>query len=178
MTDEQTFTITVSAAPEVHTIYMPLISNGVTPPVLPSDLVVTDLILAGGAVSVMVQNQGAGPTPDDFWLDVYVNPSEPPSLNRTWQLIAGQGLAWGVTDPIPAGGSLTLTIGDAYYDASESDFSGLVEGDVVWAQVDSVNLATTYGNVLEEDEANNIYGPTTYNPVGPVTGVARWKESR
>jgi hypothetical protein len=32
-------------------------------------------------------------------------------------------------------------------------------GSAIYAQVDSVNFATNYGNVLERDEGNNIIGP-------------------
>jgi hypothetical protein len=63
------------------------------------------------------------------------------------------------------GGSLTLNVNDAHYVADLSSFSGsLPPGTVVYAQVDSFNLETTYGNVLEAHEMtggpyNNIRGP-------------------
>jgi hypothetical protein len=57
--------------------------------------------------------------------------------------------------PIPAGDTLTLTIGDPYYSAFHSRFtSSLAAGTPIWAQVDSVNLNTSYGGVLELHEIN------------------------
>ena len=63
---------------------------------------------------------------------------------------------WGVTANIPAGGSLTLTVGDAYYDAGKSS-AGFPDGAEVYGYVDSVNYDTTYGNVQEHNEADNLW---------------------
>jgi hypothetical protein len=74
-------------------------------------------------------------------------------VNQHWWELAGQGVVWGVTAPIAAGETLTLTVGDPYYSAFHSRFTGsLSPGTPVWAQVDSVNLSTTYGGVLELHE--------------------------
>ena len=142
----------------LYEIFLPVVFNQ-SQTVQPSDLMVSDVIVTSDSVTVVIENGGTGPTPDQFWVDLYINPSEVPTINNTWQLIADHGIAWGVTDMIPAGGTLTLTIGDAYFDPDESDFPGIVAGDEVWAFVDSVNLATTYGNIAESDETNNIFGP-------------------
>ena len=135
--------------------------NSAGPPA--PDLVVTELLASTTAITVTIKNRGDAPTTDeeDFWVDIYVDPREPPSLNKIWQSIADQGLAWGVTDPITPGVELTLEIGGKYYWPEESEFSGMAPGTPVWAQVDVVNFETTYGAVLEKDEGNNVFGPVS-----------------
>lgn len=87
-------------------------------------------------------------------------------------MLSREGLVWAVSGaalPLKPGQSLTLTIGDAYYMASHSAFSGTVlAGTPVYAQVDSANTMTNYGAVLEADERsgrtyNNISGPVYPN---------------
>ncbi len=156
--DTQSFTITVEAAgPTATTLYLPVVIKSLPP--APPDLIVTELIAASNAVTVAIKNIGGSPVIDAFWVDVYIDPVEPPSLNVIWPAIADQGLAWGITDPIPAGGELTLTVGGDFYFPTESDFSSSAPGTPVWAQVDSINLESAFGAVLESDEGNNIFGP-------------------
>ncbi|MCP4710906.1 MAG: hypothetical protein GY869_19970 [Planctomycetes bacterium] len=125
------------------------------------DLIVNKLIVTGNAITVTIKNIGGGPVVDSFWVDVYLDPNQtPPQINQRWSEIASQGLVWGVTQSIPINGELTLTIGDAYYSETYSGFGGTIPpGTPVWAQVDSVNLNTTYGAVLESNESNNVKGP-------------------
>lgn len=124
------------------------------------DLVVEELVATHEAITVVIKNNGPGPVVDGFWVDVYIDPVEPPVLNRHWWEIAEQGLVWGITSPLPAGESLILTIGDSYYAEPHSDFTGtLPAGISIWAQVDSVNPATAYGGVQEHNEDNNLTGP-------------------
>jgi PKD repeat protein len=149
---------------DILPIYLPLILKSAGPPGPGGpDLVVKELTASSNAVTLVIKNQGDAWTADDedFWVDVYVDPREPPSLNKIWQAIAEQGLAWGVTDPIGPGGELTLTIGGAYYVPGESEFSGMAPGTPVWAQVDAVNYQTSYGSVLEKNEGNNVFGPVS-----------------
>jgi hypothetical protein len=60
---------------------------------------------------------------------------------------------------------LTLTVGDAYYQASLSNLGGAIAaGTPLYVQVDSYNPGNTTGAVLEryEDDGqgyNNILGP-------------------
>ncbi|MEM7343148.1 MAG: hypothetical protein AAF485_02815 [Chloroflexota bacterium] len=55
---------------------------------------------------------------------------------------------------------MTLTVGDAYYlpNISSSTFP---VGVTVYAFVDSINHSTSYGNVQESDEGNNVFGAVT-----------------
>ncbi len=129
------------------------------------DLVIKNLLASSDAVTVVVTNQGNAAVADAFWVDAYVNPTTPPTgVNQRWEDLGTQGVAWGVVVPaLPLAPSqvLTLTLGGNYYFGPPvSNISlPLPAGSVVYAQVDSVNFATTYGNVAEGNEANNISGP-------------------
>jgi hypothetical protein len=134
-------------------IYLPfIVKNWISAP----DLVVDNLTAGNNTVTVVIKNIGNAPVTNPFWVDVYLNPNPAPTrVNQHWWELAGQGLVWGVTMPIPAGDTLTLTIGDPYYSAFHSRFtSSLAAGTPIWAQVDSVNLNTSYGGVLELHEIN------------------------
>jgi uncharacterized repeat protein (TIGR01451 family) len=163
------------ADPPGGTIYFPIIlkgSDGTVPtPELAPDLVVDDIIVTDNSVQVVIRNQGDVPVlpGDDFWVDFYVNPNPVPTgVNQIWNDgRSTQGIVWGVTAPalpLESGDVMTLTIGDAYYWPSISNFSGSIPaGTPVYAQVDSANANTTYGAVLENHEIaggtyNNIRG--------------------
>ena len=62
--------------------------------------------------------------------------------------------------------SLILTVGDEYYDADESSDT-FPDGAAVSGLVDSINYATSYGNVWESNEANNLW------PDSGLAGVMR-----
>jgi uridine phosphorylase len=147
-------------------IYLPIIFKGYVPPVPPPaapDLVVDDLVATSTAVTVTIRNAGTTAVNDEFWVDVYFDPSQTPSLNHPWDTIADHGVVWGVTTAIPVGGSLVLTTdaSDPYYVPEYSSTPPLPVGAEVWALVDSVDYSTTYGAVQESDEGNNLYGPVT-----------------
>jgi uncharacterized repeat protein (TIGR01451 family) len=164
--DSASFTVP-GASPPGGDIFLPIIFRGFSsPPPGSPDLVIDSLVTSSNAVTVVVRNAGTGPVVDAFWVDVYLNPSAPPTINQPWQAIASQGLAWGVIDPLSPQEVLTLTIGSQYYYASESNITLPLAPDTqVWAQVDSVNYNTNYGNVKESREDNNIKGP-----VSPLAG--------
>ncbi len=178
-TDVATVTVTVGAlAPVGYTIYLPLIVHPIppTPGMLP-DLVVERIIATSDGVQVVVKNQGYGALPPTdpfpfyvFRVDLYVDPNPvPAAVNQTWDDgRCAQGAVWNVARPglLESGGVIILTIGDAYYQPSLSNFPGsLPVGTPVYAQVDSANPDTTYGAVLESHE---IAGGTYNNVTGPV----------
>lgn len=150
------------AAPPTGPIYLPLINVSAAPVV---DLAVNSLLVSGNAITVVVKNEGNVTITDAFWVDAYINPDPPPTgVNQLWQDLGSQGIAWGVTGSLPAQATLTLTAtltgGGPYFRAEHSNFSQpLAPGTPVYAQVDSVNFSTTYGNVQEANESNNIAGP-------------------
>ena len=90
-----------------------------------------------------------------------LTPARRRALNQPWDTIASHGVVWGVTTSIPAGGSLVLTTGDAYYFPEYSSTPPLPVGADVYALVDSVDFRTTYGAVPESNEDNNLFGPVT-----------------
>ena len=150
----------------LHFFYLPLIlKNAMAAP----DLVVESLTAATDTVQVVIKNQGTIPVNDPFWVDVYIDPSVPPTAaNQVWRYIADQGLVWGITAdvlPLSAGEVLTLTTGDTMYASEHSQVVWpLAVGTPLYAQVDSANTETTYGGVLEDHEIthdiyNNIWGP-------------------
>jgi adhesin HecA-like repeat protein len=165
------------------TIYLPVISKSQPPPppapVTPPDLVVEQLMATTNAVTVVIKNSGTEPVVDAFWVDLYLDPAPPPTgVNQTWQTLADQGVAWGVVAPdipLEAQGLLTLTLTSPYLVAAESDFNlPLPEGLPVWVQVDSINLATDYGGVLESHEiSGGAYNNITSTVVisGPVVTI-------
>jgi uncharacterized repeat protein (TIGR01451 family) len=172
--------VSVEAPPQQlsATTYLPvLLKNNILAP----DLIVSNLIATSNGITITIRNIGNAPATDSFWVDVYIDPDPVPSeVNQHWWELAAQGLVWGVTSPIGINDTLTLTIDDAYYSASYSGFSGTLPVETqVYAQVDSVNLNTNYGGVLELDEIltnrpyNNITGtlsiPNLTNPTIALT---------
>jgi hypothetical protein len=134
--------------------YLPLVIKGCR---MGPDLVVERLQASANAATVVIKNQGSAPTTDDFWVDLYVNPPAAPTLNDPWEYGgAPYGAAWGVTQDIAAGESLTLTLGSAYAYNGNPPYP---VGGAVYAFVDSVNFDTDYGAVLESNEGNNLGGP-------------------
>ena len=105
---------------------------------------------------------------DGFWVDVYFDPHPAPThVNQIWDDgRSAYGLVWGVTTPIAPNEALTLTIGDAYFWPKISKWPATVpSGTPIYAQVDSINLDTNYGGVLESHEMNG--GPYN-NIIGPI----------
>jgi CSLREA domain-containing protein len=134
------------------------------------DLVVQSIDVTTSGVSVVIENIGNAETIGDFWVDVYINPTTPPTgVNQTWPVSgSGKGLVWGISgETIDPGETLTLTWNDRFYDAARSDFNGRIgANDQVYAQVDSWNAATNVGAILENHEYvngtyNNVFGPVS-----------------
>ncbi len=156
--------VTATFSREVYRIFMPHVSNNASS--LP-DLVVDDLLVSNSDIQVVVLNRGRTPASNGFWVDGYIDPDPPPSsVNDIWQAVADEGLVWGVTGvTLNPGQMLTLTIDGLYYDASHSNFSGLIPDNTpVYAQVDSAHAGTGYGAVLKSHEFaggpyNNISSP-------------------
>ncbi len=156
-------------APSGGPIYFPLIiknNSGIDSP----DLVVDSLVATTNVVTVVIKNIGVGPVVDAFWVDVYLNPDTPPtSVNQHWFDMGSQGIVWGITAlPIAPTETLTLTIGDAYYQGPPTSNFSLPLTGTIYVQVDSVNLLTDYGGVLEEHEING----GAYNNITQTTVVA------
>jgi uncharacterized repeat protein (TIGR01451 family) len=153
--------------------YLPIISNDY---VAAPDLVIAQIIATEDSIQVVIRNDGNVMVEESFWVDAYINPDPAPTqVNQTWVDVASQGLVWGVTADLEPGETLTLTVGGAYYKPQYSSVSWpLPVGTVVYAHVDSYNVGTTYGRVLENHEIkgeayNNISYVTVQSPrTGPA----------
>ncbi len=171
--DNQTVFLTLTVKESEFKVYLPLAVNN---HVAAADLVVKSVAVVDDDIQIVIKNEGSAAVESDFWVDLYVNPdSVPTAVNQTWQKVGTQGAAWGVTDSLDAGEIITLTTNDLYYDPTESNFVGGVSSNaVLYAQVDSANVETTYGSVLELHEIqdavyNNIVGPV--NAASGFSGV-------
>ncbi|MFL7793244.1 MAG: choice-of-anchor Q domain-containing protein, partial [Anaerolineae bacterium] len=153
-------------------LYLPMVYNN---SLIAPDLVVNQIIATGDSIQVVVKNQGNVIVKESFWVDVYINPDPAPTqVNQLWSDVASEGLVWGVTADLEPGETLTLTVGGAYYQPQYSSISWpLAVGTEVYAQVDSYNIGTTYGRVLETHE---ILGEA-YNNISHVTVQALDLES-
>lgn len=166
-----TVQITVYKRP-IYYVRLPLISN----PIVGPDLVVQSIQATRNHVRVTIRNQGNVAIQNSFFVDVYINPSPPPTrVNQTWSDLGTQGIVWGVSgaalEALVPGASITLEYRDSYYLEEYSVFSGsLSPGTPIYAQVDSFNYPDTgYGTVLETHER---LGGTYNNILGPVSSTA------
>jgi len=160
--------VNVSLYVPIVRVYLPVMFKqylGPTP-----DLVVQDIVVIDDDVQVTIQNIGDGPVGanEEFWVDVYIDPHTiPTGVNQRWEDLADEGLRWGVTAPalpLDPGEAFTLSIGDAYYWSSFSQFSGvLTPGTPIYAQVDAHNIVTNYGAVYEQHEIlGGVYNNITH----------------
>jgi hypothetical protein len=146
-------------------VYLPVVFNDY---VLAPDLVVEQIMATDYSIQLVVKNEGNVTVVESFWVDVYINPNPAPThANQIWSDVASEGLVWGVTVDLEPGETLMLTIGDDYYKPQHSsDISWpLAVGTEVYAQVDSYNVGTTYGRVLENHEIRG----EAYNNISHVT---------
>jgi len=165
-----TFDATTFTIQAITTLYLPLIMNG---SVHAPDLVITAVSASSDLIEVTIENQGTAATANGFWVDFYINPSTPPSgPNQLWYDLADEGLAWGVTELLSPGESLTLVYStdpnapNLYFAPDESLYNGsLPTGTLVYVQVDSARENVTYGGILETHEI--LGGP--YNNIASAT---------
>ncbi|MEZ4591341.1 MAG: Ig-like domain-containing protein [Chloroflexota bacterium] len=174
-----TATGTVNVRLGLYEVFMPIIVNNF---VSAPDLVVTNINASSDLIEVVIENQGTQATTSGFWVDFYIAPDPVPTHeNELWGDVSDEGLVWGVTVSIPAGGSLTLTYSTApgapnlYFAEANSSYGGVLPvGTPVYAQVDSAHLNTSYGGVLETHEIlgepyNNVSAEFTAVAIGPTS---------
>jgi hypothetical protein len=164
-------------------VYLPLVMNDYVGP--GPDLIVEDLIITPNDVHVIIKNQGDQPVVDEFWVDVYIAPNPvPTAVNQTWQMIADEGIVWGVEAdalPLQPGDALVLTIDGDYYTSTLSHVAWpLVVGTPVYAQVDSAKAGSDHGAVLENHEIsgslyNNIVGTVVMDIEGELGNRSEYK---
>jgi uncharacterized repeat protein (TIGR01451 family) len=171
---QTSFTLSVSVRP-IWRIYSPVIMfRHTTAP----DLVVDEIRVVGNNVQVTIRNAGnrAVLSSQAFYVDLYINPSTAPTrVGQIWPDLAPHGAVWGVSGaalPLAPGATLQLVTRGAYYLADESNLPTTIpESARLYAHVDSVDIRTTYGAVLESHEIingpyNNIAGPGSVVRIG------------
>lgn len=135
------------------------------------DLVVTAVIVdpaTPGALQVQIANQGSS-LASGFWVDVFLNPNAPPTVNQTCIELGCVYQAVWYVDELPAGASLTLRVDDAYYDPDWSQWPQPAYpggAHTLWAYVDSWGPPNPWGSVQETAEDNNRFGPVTFTVDG------------
>ncbi len=149
-------------------VFLPLIVAPVTPP----DLVVEAFTVtptktsytAGEPVliTVKVKNVGGSPTTVGFWVDLYINPSTPPTTaNVRWNDVCGispcYGIAWYVNQALAPGQSITLTSAPGQFAGPQSVWPGHFASGTnsLYVYVDSFNPPVPTGAVAESNETNN-----------------------
>ncbi len=170
-------------------VFLPIVikgGNGTTPPT-PTDanLRITDIGFLGGAAPsegqnyhlyVVVKNVGTEAVTDDFWVDLYLNPSSTPGLNQPWQNLSQSGeqgvskcpndptcygRAWHVTSDLAPGAVINLNTQmpvDQRYDRWPADGAPYASRhSPIMALVDSWGT-TLYGAIYENSETDNLSG--------------------
>lgn len=152
-------------------IFLPIINGPSAPasPVYP-DLVIDSLSVVDGNLTGVIKNIGEAPVVNPFWIDLYLNPTTPPSqANQVWPSMAQYGAVWGIDKsalPLNPGETLTITVGDQYYQSVISQLPGRIEkGAILYVQVDSANAKSDYGAVQETHEVSG----EGYNNISRVT---------
>ena len=200
-----TFDVTVEDVPPIHT---PMVASYFHPG---ADLRValvagtylrtlySDREQLGNMIIVAVANYGTEPIDKEFWVDLYLEPSTPPTgPNQRWQDSCYYGAQWGITAdnlPLDPGEYLLLATSEisvaSLSDASTPDYflptfilptesripSIFGEALDIYVQVDSVDMRTDYGSVLEYHEnlglpTNNIshgFFPDSMVGIGPLS---------
>ncbi len=150
-----------------------VVGANVDPDNLP-DLEVLRIVPQAANVSVVIRNIGPTAVTKEFWVDLSIG-REMRRVNDTWNVGGGgAGAAW-LVSAIAAGETLTLTVGDARYQADASNVpTSIPAGTILWAQVDSAdtqNLNNT-GAVIETHEARNGPYDTSRAAVNNIASTA------
>jgi hypothetical protein len=175
-----TWTVDTTAPAEVSSVYLPLVIQSGTslqPAEGTPDLVGTITLApdqrsfaAGEPVNITVEvtNQGEAATDSGFWVDLYINPTQMPTINQPWDRLCGlypcYGIVWGVSEPLQPGESVTLTSTAGSYAAEHTIWPGWFAAGTsdLYLLVDSWNCDETgaqcavAGVLPEGDETNNL----------------------
>jgi PKD repeat protein len=125
-------TLVVTVRPHTYKLYLPVINRpGMIDLQGSFQLVPQKTSFAQGEavlIQVTVTNAGEAPA-SDFWVDLYINPSSPPSsAGPTWdklcQISPCYGIAWYVGEPLLPGSALTLTTTPGSFAANHTRWPG------------------------------------------------------
>ncbi len=148
------YSVTVTLA-EVRSVYLPVVLRDYTyqPEVDAPDLALDRMTLA--PLTLHVTNTGTLSVAHAFRVDVYVDAEVEPGVGQTWESVAPQGGYWLVTSDVPLapGTGITLTVGDAYYQAGGSNLpADLSSARTLYVVVDTLD------EIAEPREDNNRTG--------------------
>lgn len=181
ITETIPFTVTVIDVPDLR---MPLIMNDMYPGADLRVVRISPWLLKSDVdkdrpryVQVYIANYGTEPITEEFWVDLYLDPTTAPTeVNQRWEDLGTYGAHWGITTanlPLDPGEGLyligtkeyTLTstseVGDEaatnivrnYLVATECNMPAVISStSQIYVQVDSIDLDTDFGAVLENHE--------------------------
>lgn len=187
------------------TVFLPIVLRGWPPPP-DMDLEIVDIHFAGGTapnpgefydVELVVRNDGNTTITADFFVELYLNPSQPPSVGKAWWDLSRSGAgypgtpcrddsscfgrAWLVVTDMGPGDTLTLST-DPATNPPDTDYHlaydrwprpGNLYGEPAPVAYDPrhipiIALADSFGAVSESDEGNNLSGDLS---VGGLAGM-------
>ncbi len=169
----------LQAAVIPYGVYLPLIMREYSPP--KPDLTIVDISWYPDApvvgttttLTVVIQNIGVADVLQPFWVDLYISPTQVPTVNLPFNEASedGYGMAWEVTSPLPMRPGQQITLTSEQVPEGFSRWPGHFPQDgeiVIYALVDSYDdpdRVDHHGNVWESNEGNNLYRVVVY--VGP-----------
>jgi hypothetical protein len=147
-----------------YLVYLPTVFRSYQPPTH-RDLTVTRVNVLStdpAMVEVVIENLGSAAVTPNFWVDLYVDPNPPPAApGDLWDPPrCSYGGSWFVDTDIAAYGSLALSTSQLDPDHSYWPDTLPPGSHVLYVQVDS--YGGPQGYVLEDNEDNNIAGPTAF----------------
>ncbi len=115
------------------------------------DLAVESILLENNSPVITIINTGTTPITGQFRVDLYVNPSDIPTVTEGWRELGNYGVSWIVVrppeNPLDPEESLQLVISEAEDSELPDSFK---PGDILCVQVD------TSDEIPESDEHNNV----------------------
>jgi uncharacterized repeat protein (TIGR01451 family) len=180
------------------TVFLPIVLNNWSPPPPDVDLVVqsvrfvptTPTIGSLYHLEVVIRNEGNDAVSQDFFVELYLNPSQnPPSVGQAWWDFSQSGAnypymscrvdttcygrAWRVTSDLGPGATLTLSTDPALnpHNASYDRWpaAGAAYTD---RHTPIIVLADSFGAVVETDEGNNLSNELNVAGQAPGAGAA------
>jgi uncharacterized repeat protein (TIGR01451 family) len=181
-----------------YSAYVPLVLKNFAPPQVVNLTVesikvepASPVVGQPARMYVTLHNSGNSAVTGDFWVDLYVDPTETPTINVLWNDIAPYGKAWFIHQDIPAGGTLVIHTDQpddtADPDAVYSNWPGwfVTSGEhQLYVQVDAYGpYGQMTGMIQEEDETDNVAGPVIVTVTASSTRTApappvQWQERR
>ena len=125
------------------------------------------------AVDILIRLRNRGQRAvADFWVDLYIDPHNIPSVNVPWQQLCASpwpaanclGVVWHITDTVLPGATITVSTRSQINDSAYSHWPGYFSQPGphrLYVQVDSFG-PSAYGAVLEQEENNNLIGPINF----------------